>query len=413
MGVRQAVGRLKGEFSFIRGNVLVLVASQVLMQFSMPIPETYYSLFVMELGATPFTVGLIGFASFVALALVQFPGGYLADKYGRRELVVAMTFGAGLANILFALAPSWHFALIGAVIFNLCLIYQPALLAIMADSLPPEKRGIGFSIMQITGVVSIVSPLVASLLSSNFGLVTGTRVAYLLAFTAFFLAGVVRVRLRETINIDARRVGLIDVVRSYPAAFKESIAVWGLIPRTMLYLFLIFLATGFFAQMCYPYYIVYATKVLSIGELRWATLLALQSAIAFGSLLPIGKIVDVFGRKKPLVMIHLLSMLAMPFFIYGDFAKLIVFFLLSGIGNSMFVAYQSLEADLVPREYRGKVIGFTQFFTYISASIGQLLGGFLYEKVSPQMPFLLLLASTVPGAILTILLVHEPKKKEV
>ena len=251
------------------------------------------------------------------------------------------------------------------------------------------------------------------MLSSNFGLVTGTRVAYLLAFTAFFLAGVVRVRLRETINIDARRVGLIDVVRSYPAAFKESIAVWGLIPRTMLYLFLIFLATGFFAQMCYPYYIVYATKVLSIGELQWATLLALQSAIAFGSLLPIGKIVDVFGRKKPLVMIHLLSMLAMPFFIYGDFAKLIVFFLLSGIGNSMFVAYQSLEADLVPREYRGKVIGFTQFFTYISASIGQLLGGFLYEKVSPQMPFLLLLASTVPGAILTILLVHEPKKKEV
>jgi MFS family permease len=166
--------------------------------------------------------------------------------------------------------------------------------------------------------------------------------------------------------------------------------------------------------MCNRYYVIYATKVLSIEEFQWAMLLALQSAIVFGSLLPIGKIVDVFGRKKPLVVTHLLFMLAMPFFIYGNFVRLIIFFTLSGIGNSMLsVAYQSLEADLVPREYRGKVVGFTQFFAYISASIGRLLGGFLYEKASPQMPFLLMLVSTAPGAILTSLLIHEPEKREI
>jgi MFS family permease len=106
-------------------------------------------------------------------------------------------------------------------------------------------------------------------------------------------------------------------------------------------------------------------------------------------------------------------MLAIPFFIYGDFTKLIVFFTLSGICNSMFVAYQSMEADLVPREHRGKVIGFTQFFEYILASIGQLLGGYLYERISLQLPFLLFLASTVPCAILTLLLIHEPEKREI
>ncbi len=404
---------LKREFSFIHGNVLVLMVSWVLMNFAMSIPDTYYSLFVLELGATPFILGVIGFISLIALALVQFPGGYLADKYGRRRLIVAMTFCAGLANIFYAIAPSWHFVLIGAVIFNLCLIYQAALGAIMADSLPPGKRGMGFSIMGIVRAVSIASPLVAGLLYVNYGLVQGMRIAYLLVTIGFLLAAIIRMKLKETLNVDASGVSPADAIRSYPKAFKESITVWRLVPRTMLYLFLIFTFSAFFAQMCSQYYVVYATDILSIDKFQWSLLLTLQSAIFFTSILPVGKIVDVFGRKKPLVILHFLSMLAMPIFIYGDFTRLILFFALSAIGNSMLVAYQSLEADLVPREHRGKVIGFTQFFTYISAAIAQLLGGFLYEKVSPQLPFLLFWASTIPGAILTILLIHEPKKREV
>lgn len=165
--------------------------------------------------------------------------------------------------------------------------------------------------------------------------------------------------------------------------------------------------------MCNPYYVIYATDILSIEKFQWSMLLTLQQIVTFCSFLPIGKIVDVFGRKKPLVISQILILLSMPLFIYGDFIRLAIFFALSGITNSMFVAYQSLEADLVPRQHRGKVIGFTHFFSYISAAIGQLLGGFLYEKVLPQLPFLLLLAASIPSTILTLLLIHEPKKREV
>jgi len=405
---------LRKEFSFIHGNVLVLLLSWVLMSFSMLIPDTYYSLFVLELGATPFVIGLIGFASFICLALVQFPGGYLADKYGRRKLIVTMTFGVGLANVLYAIAPTWHFILIGAVISNLCLIYQAALGAIMADSIPPEKRGMGFSTMQIVRVFSIASPIVAGFLYLNYGLVQGMRIAYVLVTIAFLLAAIIRMKLKETIDVDAKRIGFMDVVRSYPKAVKESIVVWKLIPRTMFYLFLISTIMGFFAQMCNPYYVIYATDILSIEKFQWSMLLTLQQIVTFCSFLPVGKIVDVFGRKKPLVISQILLLLSMPLFIYGDFIRLAISCALSGITNSMFgVAYQSLEADLVPRQHRGKVIGFTHFFSYILAAIGQLLGGFLYEKVLPQLPFLLLLAASISSTILTLLLIHEPKKKEV
>ena len=76
---------LKSRYSFIQGNFLVLFISWVLMFFSGPIPSTYSSLYFKGLGANDFIIGVIGFAGSIALALVQFPGGYLADGHPRRR----------------------------------------------------------------------------------------------------------------------------------------------------------------------------------------------------------------------------------------------------------------------------------------------------------------------------------------
>ena len=77
------------------------------MDFSMELPVTYYALHVLELGATETILGMIGFSSFLALAAVQFPGGYLADKFGRRWLVSSVTFAVALCYIFFARATTY------------------------------------------------------------------------------------------------------------------------------------------------------------------------------------------------------------------------------------------------------------------------------------------------------------------
>lgn len=131
--------KMKREFSFFRGNYLILIISWILMDFAGELPGTYYSDYVLQLGGTPTILGVIALVSMLVLASVQFPGGYLADKYGRKWLVSTLTFGVAISYIFYAVAPSWHFILIGAVVANLSLLYQPALNAIMADSLPRKK----------------------------------------------------------------------------------------------------------------------------------------------------------------------------------------------------------------------------------------------------------------------------------
>lgn len=159
MGLREIIRR---EFSFVSGNYKVLVISWIIMDLAMEMPAPNFQYYVQNLGGTGLALGIIGLANWVGMAVVAFPGGYLADKYGRRWLITTMTFIMALSNLFFALAPTWHFILVGVIIHSLCLIYQPALFAMVQDSLPPERRGMGSSIIQlIHGVFNTPGPIIA------------------------------------------------------------------------------------------------------------------------------------------------------------------------------------------------------------------------------------------------------------
>ncbi len=106
------------EFSFVKGNYAIIVISWILIDFAGEIPATYYALYVLKLGATETILGIIGLAGFLALASMQFPGGYLADKFGRKWLVSSMTLGVTLSFVFCAIAPSWPFILIGMILVN-------------------------------------------------------------------------------------------------------------------------------------------------------------------------------------------------------------------------------------------------------------------------------------------------------
>jgi len=423
--------RLKEEFSFFKGNYLILIISWILMDFAHEIPGTYYSDYVIQLGGSPAILGAISFVSLLTLASVQFPGGFLADKYGRRWLISTLTFGVALSFIFYAAAPSWHFILIGAILQNFCLLYQPALNAIMADSLPPEKRGMGFSVLNlITSVSTTPAPIIALYLVATFGSELGMRIAYTIVVVFYLAAASVRLKLKETMK-NVERVSFREAIRSYPRALRDGINVWMVVPRSMLFLFFSEMITRASFTMIQALFLVYAFYILQIGgppsptlppqqdpalqlaRIRWGYVTIALFICMLVSAIPAGKVIDKAGRKNPLIISHLLIIPAMLLFLYGNYSTLFVAMPIAGFSMLLgFSAYQSLFADLVPQEHRGKVIGSMNFFTYIAMAIGGGLGGLLYEKVSPQLPFLLVAALAVPSTALVLFLVHEPKPEK-
>ncbi|UCB60543.1 MAG: MFS transporter, partial [Candidatus Bathyarchaeota archaeon] len=264
------VDLLKREFSFITGNYRILVISWVIMDIAMEMPNPNFQKYVVEtLHGPDMALGLIGLANFLAMAAVAFPGGYLADKYGRRWLITTMTFGMALSWLFFALAPTWHFILLGSIISSLCLIYQPALFALVQDSLPPERRGMGSSIIQlIHGTFNTPGPVIAGFLLLQFGLGWSMRIIYLLMTSLFLIAALWRLRLKETMpNIKPIRVRYF--LSSYPKAIKESITVWRKVPQSMLWLVIGQTVVTFGLSLTMVINQIYAIDILGITLEQW------------------------------------------------------------------------------------------------------------------------------------------------
>jgi MFS family permease len=406
---------LSHEFSFIKGNYAVMITSWILVDFAVELPATYFGLYVLGLGATETILGVIGLSQFLALASLQFPGGYLADKYGRKWLISTMTFGVALSFILYAVAPSWPFLLVGVVLMSICnSTYQPALNAMISDSLPAEKRGMGFSIVMLIASVSTTpSPAVAGLLRANYGLMNGMRIAYGIVVVLFLIAAFFRFFfLKETV-VTASRPRLNEIFQSYPTALKESFSVWRKVPKSMLYLFLSFSIAIFGFASTSLFTVIYATRVLLIDEVVWAFLIAILPITTILLALPVGKLVDKIKRKIPILVSLLIFGLAMWIFVNGDLPRVALALILLGVGQVMLnAAFGALQTDLTPREQRGKVNGFINFATYIVMAAGSFLGGLLYEHVIPQAPFMLAIACVPASFVLMLILVKEPEKRE-
>lgn len=404
---------LRREFSFITGNYRILVVSWMIMDLAMEMPSPNFQYFVQALPGTPsVALGIIGLANFLAMAAVAFPGGYLADKYGRRWLITTMTFGMALSFLFFALAPTWHFILLGSIVSSLCLIYQPALFAMFQDSLPPERRGMGSSIiMLIQGTFNTPGPIIAGFLLLQFGLVTSMRIIYLIMTALFLTAAVWRLRLKETVtNADPIRFSYF--ISSYPKAVKESFSVWKAVPRSTFWLFVVQTLVMFGMSLTGVINALYARDVLLIPEEQWwIVFIPLLLTMVVASI-PIGMMVDKIGRKIPLVLGLFVFGLATLVFVTGNILNVIISMILFGIAQLLAMsAMVALITDFVHPKNRGKINGFINFVGYIVMGFGMLLGNYLYVTFIPQLPFYLTLVLIVPELLIILFLVHEPKKR--
>ena len=403
--------RIRSEFSFLEGNFLIMVLSWLILDLFSELPGTYYPLYVEALGATATGIGLIGSVEMIAAALVQIPGGYLTDKYGRKWLISTMTFLAALARIFYVYAPSWEWIMFGALIVGVCRIYQPALNAIVADSLPKEKRGIGFSIINLIASVSTTpAPLLAGYLFTLYGLVPSMRLMYKLVVIGFLAAAFLRTKLSETIE-NPEKIDLQEMVTSYPTSMRESLEVWRLVPQAAFVLFLVDIVINFTSGLFTPIMTLYIVKDLGISELQLSYIMTALPVSMIILAIPSGKLIDKIGKKKPIMAAFVLWAAAILLLVYGNFTRLIISMVLVGLlmvlANS---AISSLEAGLVPKEHRGKVAGSRGFFRLIAAAIGQLTGGWLYDSVNHRIPFLIQIGLVAIPFVMVYLWIDEDQE---
>lgn len=408
------LARVKAEFSFMRGNLLTLIVSWLFVFFTFSMTSSFESPFFTELGAPPLVIGLMGSAGALVLGLVRIPGAVIADRYGRRQIIVMMTFSIAFSFLFYIFAPDWRFVLIGMIISNLSLIYQPALDAILADSVPSEKRGMGFAAVNvIPNIPTIIAPAVAGYLVATHGLVPGMRLVYTVVFFCMMIASFIRLFfLRETldnpqpIKLDAMKVAFKDSF----SAIREA---WRDMPRTLRFVTVAFLVSAFEEPMFRMFTSLYVLYVVGVGPIEWGLVNTawIATTIIFG--FPFGKVVDKIGRRKSILVAYSIFIPATILFVLArSFSHLLVVYIFFGVGGCLIMpAYNALLADLIPKEKRGRIMGTIVTLNILATVPSSALAGFLYGA-SPVYPFILSIILGATVSMIILFAVKEPKTKE-
>ena len=403
---------LLSDFSFIRGNFLIIIVGWLMVDFTREMAYTYYPLYVTELGGTATILGFIGAAAVITEAVVKIPGGNLADKFRRKRLIIVMTLLASASYLLYAFAPSWQFILLGAIFTSFCWIYTPGFDSIIMESLPEDKRGTGYSLINlITKVSTTPSPLIAGFLFTRYGVIGTSRIAFVLVSMAFLAASLMRWRLKE--DSDKPEVTAKDVLGSLGSAkgFAEGIGVWREVPRelsTLLSVELLYLVPNIMFNVIMTLYLI---NDLGITEIQLAYLGSIIGITMIIFAIPAGKIIDRFGRVRPLLFAYALTAVAVPILLDATFTRLIMATPIIGLINIIFyTSTQALWADLIPEDKRGRMMGSKSFFSLLAVAGGNIAGGLIYDHVSHTLPIYIFMAVNIPCFILTWLYIKEPEK---
>lgn len=372
-------------------NIVGLTLSWVIWNPFQLATMTYWQIFLLALGATPPIIAMISAVSEITLSISRIPGGYLADKIGRRILIVSMTYVISLVYLIMYFATRWEHILIASIINNIALFYQPALNAIIADSLPKRRRGFGFSITStIPGIANIFAPYIALIYVTKYGVVIGTRQLLLLSCLTGLIAATVRlITLRETIkseNFALNKIGS-DIVIEYRETIK-------LIFRVMKFLLIGLAFAGIASGLAYLSQL-YALNYLAISKEGWAYIQIASITLFLVLPLPFSILVDKVGRKLPIVTAALLASVSyfmMAIAPVGERAIQYLFAsaILGSIAGAMnSVALSAAEADLISQEIRGKGYAMIGLINTFVVALAQLTSGLIYISLGPRVPFLL------------------------
>jgi len=407
--------KIKSEFAFMRGNLLTLIVSWLFVYFTFALAFSFESPFFRELGAPPFVIGLMGSTAAAILGIVRIPGAHIADKYGRKQIIVMMTFLIAVSYIFYIFAPDWRFVLVGMIIANLSLIYQPALDAILADSVPPEKRGMGYAATNvIPNIPTIFAPAIAGLLVQTYGLVHGMRIVYAIIFICMMAAAIIRLFfLKETIA-NPQKINLGEIKNAFRDSIGAIVEAWKTIPPTLRFVTIAFLLSAFEEPMFRMFTALYVFDVVNVSQIEWGLVntASIVTTLALG--FPLGKVVDKMGRKKSIILAYLFFIPAsICFIISRSFFQLLIVNMAFAVGGSLlYPAYSALLADMIPREKRGRIMGTIITLNILASVPASALGGFLYGII-PQAPFLLAVTLGTSVCLLILVSVKEPKTKEI
>lgn len=351
-----------------------------------PILPTFAS---KELGISDFSIGLI-----VAIySLMQFffnpVLGKLSDRIGRRPLILITLLLTAVSYTIFSFATSFLILFLSRMLAGLGGSNISVAQAYIADITSKEERSRGMGLIGAAfGLGFLFGPLIGALLSqygyavAGFGSAGFSLIAFI--FALFFLPESIKTQSKkDKFNPRFFDISYAKKVLQYPSL--------GLL--IILFFIIVFSMANIYGTFALLGYKVYGFTDQQNGILFGFS--GLTAALVQGVLM---KYFSKYKEKNVILTGSLFMMIGLALMPYGiNFTGVAIIISIFSIGTGVLQPIiLSMISKLSPDKEQGAILGLNQSFSAFARVLGPLWGGFAYDYLGYQFPF-------ITGAVFTFI----------
>ena len=370
------------------------------------------------LGLSISVIGLLLMIQRSQRLLFQLPGGILADRIGRKKVTLIAAATRMIMPLIYLWARSWELLAIGSIFGALSSLGMPAFQALIAESLPRDQMGSGYAIYgMVRRVPMLFTGIIGGIVMDTLGVGKGTRICLIGSFIGAVISFVARyLFLTETlVRRPRQRSSITEDFREVLPLFKGSL-------RGMLVTSAV---SQFAGGMVMSLIILYIINVIGLSYTQWGFISSAMSIISLITAMPGGIMVDRFNRVKLIVFARAISPITTIGYIFlRDFWSILGVRMVAGVGAGLSgagmmgwmggPAWNSMMADIIPPEKRGRVQGLMGTISGLAALPAPYIGAYMWDSeiIGPENT---MWASVIIGLSATVIFgktVKDPKFAE-
>jgi len=378
----------------IERNVAAASGAVFLVGLGEELWKKFLPKYLESLGASVAAVGFFGTAEDFFDAIYQYPGGWLADYWGRRRAFLIFLATAITGYFVYLWSPSWQYLFLGlALVMAWQAMGSSAMFATIGDALPRESRAMGFTIQSmLKRIPMVISPLIGGAMIGALGLQKGIRKG-----------------LEVTLILAVLAAGLLFLLRLPPTARDAArmSGVWKSFHPTLKRL----LASDIVIRMCEGmadiFVVLYVTNVSGITIPSYGVLVAVQLMTAILIYVPSAKVASRVGRKRlVIVTFSCFAFYPIAVILAHNFGGLVLAFIVGGLREIGEPSRKAMIVNFAEQQFRARTVGLYYLIRSLSITPASAIGGLLW-RVRPEIPFVIAGLIGVAGTLLFAVSVEE------
>ncbi len=391
-----------GRFISARSIMFILAVCMGLQTTSFVLIMPLFSRRLSALGAGVEALSLSDMAYAITGTLAAPFMGALADRFGRRPLVLGSLAAYACAFTGYLFAPSAQgFILLRALAGASTAGLVPAITGLIADLAPSDRRA------QWIGIVSggasfgwIAGPLVGGLLYDHWGYGIPFGLSIAMAVLTFLMAAYTIPETHRAASTRMVRINNNDGIFRLQNMLSTLRATRRALPQSLL-TFAILLAIGFISLFAWafiePQLMFYAYDGLGWTSSQLGLVMSTYGIAMMIGEFSLGRLSDRLGRKPVLLLgLALFTAQFAGLSLFKSNILIALSFFLAGLGNALFdPALSAYTLDIAPAQHKSTIMGIKS----TAGSLGSVLGPALLitftPHLSPQGIFLIAALSVV------------------